>query len=565
MPSSSQDPQHIKKIVPKGAEEKFAEKMREIALKQKEQETQMRAYGLGIPFISLAGKPVSPGALEFISEQDAKKHQAVCFFEKSGERWIALTDPARSGIDDFLSSLEEKQKVKIVRYLMSEASFDSVMKLYAQLPKVIEEIAGVALTQKEFETYSGEEYHDIRALNEKLKGISVTDLYKVIVASAIGARASDIHIEAEKEAIKVRYRIDGILHTVATLSRDIWKQIISRLKLFAGLKINITDKPQDGRFTISLADTEIDVRVSTLPTSEGESVVMRLLKSLSSGLDLKILGMAEYNSKRLMREIEKPNGMVITTGPTGSGKTTTLYAILNHLNTPDIKIITLEDPVEYKLTGISQSQIDSAAGYTFANGLRSILRQDPDIVMVGEIRDLETADIAINAALTGHMVLSTIHTNSAAGAIPRFLAMGVKGFLLAPALNAIMGQRLVRRLCQECKKEDVLETDTFNRVKEYLSAITPASGVSVDMNNLHFWKADGCGACNGLGYKGRIGVYEIFTMNPEIEQVILSEQVSEYKMQEIAVKDGMITMVQDGLLRALEGITSVEEVFSVAQ
>jgi len=565
MPSSSQDPQHIKKIVPQGAEEKFQEKMREIALKQKEQETQMRAYSLGIPFISLAGKPVSPGALEFISEEDAKKHKAICFFEKSGERWIAVTDPARSGLDDFLSSLEEKQKVKIVRYLMSEASFDSVMKLYAQLPKVIEEVGGVALTQKEFETYSSEEYRDIRALNEKLKGMSVTELYKVIVASALGSRASDIHIEAEKEAIKVRYRIDGMLHTVATLPRDVWKQIISRLKLFAGLKINITDKPQDGRFTISLADTEIDVRVSTLPTSEGESVVMRLLKSLSSGLDLKTLGMAEYNSKRLMREIEKPNGMVITTGPTGSGKTTTLYAILNHLNTPDIKIITLEDPVEYKLTGISQSQIDSAAGYTFANGLRSILRQDPDIVMVGEIRDLETADIAINAALTGHMVLSTIHTNSAAGAIPRFLAMGVKGFLLAPALNAIMGQRLVRRLCEECKKEDVLEVDDSNRVKEYLSAISPAAGVAVDMNNLLFWKAEGCGACNGLGYKGRIGVYEIFTMNPEIEQVILSEQVSEYKMQEIAVKDGMITMVQDGLLRALEGITSVEEVFSVAQ
>ncbi|MBI2484074.1 type II/IV secretion system protein [Candidatus Uhrbacteria bacterium] len=565
MPSTPHDPQAIKKIAPKGAEEKFQEKIREIALKQKEQETQMRAYSLGLPFISLVGKPVSPGALEFISENEAKQHKAVCFFEKSGERWIAITEPARPGMDDFLASLEEKQKVKIVRYLMSEASFISVMKLYAQLPKVIEDVGGVALTQKEFDTYSGEEFRDIRTLNDKLKGMSVTELYKVIVASALGARASDIHIEAEESDIKVRYRIDGILHTVASLPRDVWKQIISRLKLFAGLKINITDRPQDGRFTITLEHDKIDVRVSTLPTSEGESVVMRLLKSSSAGLDLKALGLTEYSNQRLKYEIEKPNGMVITTGPTGSGKTTTLYAILNHLNTPEIKIITLEDPVEYKMKGINQSQIDSAAGYTFAHGLRSILRQDPDIVMVGEIRDLETADIAINAALTGHMVLSTIHTNSAAGAIPRFLAMGAKGYLLAPALNAIMGQRLVRRLCAECKKEIALDEAESARVKEYLSTITPQAGIKLDLENLHFWEAEGCGACNGLGFKGRIGIYEIFAMTPEIEQVILSEQVSEYKMQEIAVKNGMVTMVQDGLLRALEGVTSVQEVFSVAQ
>ncbi|MBI4272774.1 type II/IV secretion system protein [Candidatus Uhrbacteria bacterium] len=567
MQTTQPDPKDpkIKQLVSEGAEEKFAEKMKDIALKEKEQETQMQAFALGIPYISLYAKPISPGALSIISEQDAKRLKVVCFSESAGEKRVACIDPDRKGLEEFLKELEKKTNCKISLFLMSEASLESVLKLYSQLPKVREEIQGVALTQEEFDHFTSDEFSDIRTLDAKLKGVSITDLYKAVIAAALKSRASDIHIEAEEKDIKVRYRVDGILHTVATLPREVWKQVISRLKLFAELKINITDKPQDGRFTIGLAHDKVDVRVSTLPTSEGESVVMRLLRSSSAGLDLPSLGLSPYSLSQLKKEIEKPNGMIMTTGPTGSGKTTTLYAILNHLNSQDIKIITLEDPVEYKLAGISQSQIDASKGYTFAGGLRSILRQDPDIVMVGEIRDLETADIAVNAALTGHLVLSTIHTNSAAGAVPRFLAMGAKSYLLAPALNAVMGQRLVRRLCAECKKEVQLDPAELERVKTYLSTITPKAGILIDLANLHFWDAQGCPACNGLGYKGRIGVYEIMGMNQEIEAVVLSEQVSEYKMEEIAIKNGMVTMVQDGLLRALEGVTSVKEVFSVAQ
>ena len=256
--------------------------------------------------------------------------------------------------------------------------------------------------------------------------------------------------------------------------------------------------------------------------------------------------------------------MIITTGPTGSGKTTSLYAILNYLNSPELKIITLEDPVEYKLGGISQSQISAEKGYTFAGGLRAILRQDPDIVMVGEIRDLETAEIAINAALTGHLVLSTIHTNSAAGAIPRFLAMGAKGFLLAPSMNAMIGQRLIRKLCQACKVEQQLDVETFERVKDLLENISPVSGIKADLSNPKFYMSKGCNECHGIGYKGRLGIYEVLPMIKEIEEIILSESVSEYKLQEVAIAHGMITMVQDGLLRTLDGTTSVEEVFSVA-
>jgi len=296
----------------------------------------------------------------------------------------------------------------------------------------------------------------------------------------------------------------------------------------------------------------------------GESVVMRLLKSSAASLNFDDLGIRGKAFVDLKHEIQRPNGMIITTGPTGSGKTTTLYAILNKLNDAGTKIITLEDPVEYKLQGINQSQIDHAKDYTFAHGLRSILRQDPNVVMVGEMRDLETADVAINAALTGHLVISTIHTNSASGAIPRFLAMGVKPFLLSPALNAIIGQRLLRKICDQCKIEDSIDNDTMTKILNLLSKIPVSSAERLqdeELNNLKFYKGQGCPVCHGLGYKSRVGVYEIMTMNAEIEKIILSGKVSEYEIQEIAVKSGMLTMVQDGLLKAKDGITSVEEVF----
>jgi type II secretory ATPase GspE/PulE/Tfp pilus assembly ATPase PilB-like protein len=292
---------------------------------------------------------------------------------------------------------------------------------------------------------------------------------------------------------------------------------------------------------------------------------MRLLRPSTIGLGFDQLGIRGKAFEQLKREIDRPNGMIITTGPTGSGKTTTLYAVLKKLNTSDTKIITLEDPVEYSLEGINQSPIDLSKDYTFAKGLRAILRQDPDVIMVGEIRDLETAETAIQAALTGHLMVSTIHTNSAAGAIPRFLSMGVKPFLLAPALNAVIGQRLVRRVHENCKTQAEPDAEQLKKIKEILDALSPESGEKPDLEKLVFWKGKGCDACGGSGYKGRVGIYEIFTMSPEIEKVILSGNVSEYQMQEIAVKQGMITMAQDGLLKALDGLTTFEEVLAAAE
>jgi type IV pilus assembly protein PilB len=387
----------------------------------------------------------------------------------------------------------------------------------------------------------------------------------MIVASALKAEASDIHIEAEENMVVVRFRLDGILHNIAQLPKEMQKQLISRIKLLSGLKINIFDKPQDGRFTIFLTNDKVDVRVSTIPTGFGESIVMRLLRSAAVGLEFEDLGLRGKAYEELKRQINRPNGMIVTTGPTGSGKTTTLYAILKKLAKPEVKIITLEDPIEYRLPGINQSQIDVSKGYTFPAGLRSILRQDPDVIMVGEIRDLETAETSIQAALTGHLVISTIHTNDASGAIPRFLSMGVKPFLLSPALNAIIGQRLVRRICPACKEETTLPPELLERVKKILSELPEEEKKGIDFKNLKFYHGKGCDKCNMIGYKGRIGIYEIMLMNKEIEELILSGEVSEYKMKEVAVKNGMVTMVQDGLLKALEGITTVEEVFRVAE
>ncbi|HSD12965.1 MAG TPA: GspE/PulE family protein, partial [Patescibacteria group bacterium] len=381
----------------------------------------------------------------------------------------------------------------------------------------------------------------------------------------LSSGVSDIHIEAQEKFVDVKYRIDGILNKVASVKKELWQRIVNRIKLFSGLKLNITTVPQDGRFTIFTAAGKVDVRVSTLPTAYGESIVMRLLKPGTIALQFEQLGIRGIAYEQLKREVERPNGMIITTGPTGSGKTTSLYAILNKLNDGHTKIITLEDPVEYKLEGISQSQVDKSKDYTFAKGLHSILRQDPDVVMVGELRELETAEVAIQAALTGHLVLSTIHTNSAAGAVPRFLSMDVKPFLLAPALNAVIGQRLVRRICKDCIIEDTPSPADLERAKKILSEVNPKSGYKVDLNNLKFYKGKGCPTCGDLGYKGRMGIYEIMVMSEEIEKVILSGQVSEYDMQRIAMEQGMVSMVQDGLLKALDKITTLEEVYSVAE
>ncbi|MDD2807681.1 MAG: GspE/PulE family protein [Patescibacteria group bacterium] len=547
--------------------EKFDEKMKSIGLKEKEREAQSKAGMAGAQYIDLKGFPISPETLTLFSEEDSKQLGAVCFFRGSNDIRIGALDPQHPKLLEITKMLAKENHADVQVYLISQNSFNFAYNLYRIIPKIRKFVSGVEITEEELKKYETS-ISTLQDLNKKLSEISITDMVTLIIAAAIKSRSSDIHIEAEEKGIKVRFRIDGILHDAAEMEPKVWPQVIARIKLVSKLKINVEDRPQDGRFTIFMTKEKIDVRVSTLPTAYGESVVMRLLMSSAVGLMFEDLGLRGKAFESLKIEIEKPNGMIVTTGPTGSGKTTTLYAVLNKLNDPGTKIITIEDPVEYKLDGVNQSQIDYSKKYTFANGLRSILRQDPDIVMVGEVRDLETAEIAINAALTGHLVITTLHTNDAAGTIPRLLSMQVKPFLLAPAINAMIGQRLVRKICEFCKKEDEPDSRTLSRVMEILAELPEQSGFKIptdQIKKLKFYKGGGCEECQGLGYKGRVGIFEVMTMNKEVENLILTGHVSEYDMRAIAVRNGMITMIQDGLLKAVDGITTVEEIFRVAK
>ncbi len=549
------------------AAEKLQERLKNIKDKEQEEETARRAFTLGLPYINLTAFPIAPEALVMISQEDARQHQLICFYKTDREAKLATTNPESHAVADFRASFEQAHDLKTELYFISAVSFNFAYKLYAALPKVSKIIQGIEIKEEDLKKYQAR-LTNFQDLNREIQKVSTSDLLTLVIASAVKSQSSDIHVEAEETDIKIRFRIDGVLIDVATVAKKFWPAVISRLKLISGLKINITDRPQDGRFTIYLTGDKLDVRVSCLPTAFGESVVMRLLRSTSVGLKFEDLGLKSSAYEQLTKQIERPNGLIITTGPTGSGKTTTLYAILNRLNKPETKIITLEDPIEYQLGGINQSQVDYAKDYTFAKGLRSILRQDPDVVMVGEIRDLETAEISIQAALTGHLVISTLHTNDAAGAIPRFLSIGTKPYLLAPAVNAIIGQRLVRKICLKCKKEIVLEPEVFERVKKTLSDLPADKKKEINISDHwspKFYTGAGCPACQGLGYQGRIGIFEVLLMSPAIEKIILSGQVSEYQMRDLAKQQGMITMAQDGLLKALDGITTVEEVFRVAE
>ena len=554
-------------IVSEEVAEKFSNKMHEIGLKEKEREAVAAAAQQNVPYINLVGFPISPETISTIPESESGRLKAICFFAGATGLRIGAVDPKHPELPALLRLLEERHHARLTLYLISPHSFEFAFRLYGAVPKIRKFTSGVEVTEADIKRFE-QEINVFRDLNEKLREVSISDVVSLTLAAAIKARASDIHIEAEERGVKIRFRIDGILHDAANLDQKLWQQIISRIKLVARLKINIDDRPQDGRFTIFLTKEKIDVRVSTLPTAYGESVVMRILMSSVVGLHFENLGLRGRAFEALKAEIAKPNGMVVTTGPTGSGKTTTLYAILNQLNNPGTKIITIEDPIEYKLEGINQSQVEPGKGYSFASGLKNILRQDPDIVMVGEVRDLETAEIAINAALTGHLVLTTLHTNDAAGTIPRLLSMQVKTFLLAPAINAMIGQRLVRKICQSCKKEDKLDGKTLARVMHIVDQIPRDSGYHLEPGKLKgvaFYRGEGCDVCQGLGYRDQVGIFEVMTMNREVETLILNGHVSEYDMRSIGAKQGMITMLQDGLLKAIDGITSVDEVFRVAK
>ena len=404
----------------------------------------------------------------------------------------------------------------------------------------------------------------------ELKGIikeniqnPITKLIEIIFSGSINIGSSDIHFEPEEDQCRIRVRIDGILQELIFIPQNIYRNILSRIKLLSGIKLNINDKPQDGRFSIIISTQDIEIRTSTLPTEYGESVVLRILNPKSL-INMEALGLRNDLFVLFENEIKKPNGMIIVTGPTGSGKTTTLYSFLKKIQRPEIKIITIEDPVEYRLKGISQTQTNPSKGYDFANGLRSIMRQDPDVILVGEIRDAETAKIAIQAALTGHLVLTTLHTNDAAGTISRLISLGADPSNIGPAINIIIAQRLVRKVCKKCvKTRDASPKEIMEIKNELETAAISFKKQKIEIpkiiSPLKIPKAIGCKDCNFTGFKGRVGIFETIVIDEEIENLILSKS-SISSLRKLAIRKGMISMKQDGILKILKGDTTIEEV-----
>ncbi|MFH1713512.1 MAG: GspE/PulE family protein [Candidatus Jacksonbacteria bacterium] len=527
-----------------------------VNIKEKElaRQAKQEAKRRGLNFVQLVHKPIPLNALSSLPEDEARGNQAIIYYKEHNLIKLACLDPDSAGIKEIVKKLTEKYNRRIEIAVATAKDLEDALKEY-QYTKTQSFDESISINESAIQSMS-EEIEDLRELADKVHHKSLSEFLNLLFAAGLKSNASDIHLQPEQKFVQVRFRIDGVLHNIFDLETDEFSKIKKRIKLIAKLKINVEDKPQDGSLSIKMPDNQIDLRISVLPSNYGESIVIRILNPQSVKLNFTELGFREDQIRVLEEEINKPNGLIISCGPTGSGKNTTLYTILLQLNTAETQIITLENPIEYKLPGVMQTQVDSN-DQKFAQGLRAILRQDPDVIMVGEIRDLETAETAINAALTGHLVVSTIHANGAIGAIPRFLAMGVKPFLLAPALNMIIGQRLVRRLCEHCKEPLKISAKLLEKIKEELKT------APVDLDNLTFYQSKGCKYCQGLSYKGRVGIYEILKIDDKLTEVIQKEEAAEYRIAELARKQGMITMMQDGLLKALKGITTVEEVFRV--
>lgn len=382
----------------------------------------------------------------------------------------------------------------------------------------------------------------------------ITPLLEVVLVGAINLGVSDVHLETQEEQIKVRARIDGVLQNITSLSLETYQLFLSRIKLLSGIKINITDRPQDGRFSVVAGEDEIEIRTSTLPAEHGEAIVLRILNPQNLK-ELSKLGLRKDLLEIFQEEIKKPNGMIIVTGPTGSGKTTTLYAFLKKIQRPEIKIVTIEDPIEYHLQGISQTQVAPERGYDFVNGLKSIMRQDPNVILVGEVRDLETAKISLQAALTGHLVLTTLHTNDAAGTVARLIDLGIKPTSVAPAINVAIAQRLVRKVCKKCGETVSPSKEELKKIKEELKKLPPEIKIP-SLKKIP--RAKSCSFCNQTGYRGQIGIFEVFIVDDEIQQFILTSP-SIAALRKMITKKGMVTMRQDGFIKILEGITTLEE------
>ncbi|MES2087956.1 MAG: type II/IV secretion system protein [Patescibacteria group bacterium] len=536
-------------------------------LRKKEEEDFARSLAEqhGVEYANLVNFPIDTDALKLIKEATARENNVAAFNILDKKVHLAATSLDSEGVKSVTKSLTDSG-FSVVLFITTKEGLEKAWTHYKELSYSTESTGGALDVSSEEMGKFLESVHsisDIGALIEKIlaekKSYRISRMIEIILAGALATKASDVHIEPEEDYARLRYRLDGVLNDILRFDKATYALVNSRIKLLSGIKLNIKAEAQDGRFSVKINEDDIEIRTSLLPGAYSESIVLRILNPKSISVPIEQLGIHPKLLAILQHEISKPHGMILTTGPTGSGKTTTLYAFLKKVHTPDIKIITIEDPIEYHLPGIVQTQTNAEKGYTFLEGLRSALRQDPDIIMVGEIRDSETAEIAVNAAETGHLVFSTLHTNTAAGTFPRLIDLGVNPKTMASAINVSMAQRLVRVLCKDCKKEVMIEGKNKELVDKVVAEIEDKSEIT---NTTKMWVEGSCDICNHTGYKGRVGVYEAILMDEAIETVI-RESPSEREIQKAALPQKIPTMKQDGIIKILAGITSITELARV--
>lgn len=556
--------------------------LQEVVLKQSEvtdeELAQWYSELVDIPFVKLDPKKIDPALLKLIPEHIARRYRAVLFGEQDGIKQLAMEDPDDVQAVDFL---QKQLGTRPAVYLSVRQNISAALDAYRG--EMSSELTKVIAEDTEGESEQAEVSEEDLAEDSP-----IAQTVTLLIEFAVKSSASDIHIEPREDSVQVRYRVDGVLREANKLPKKVQAALVSRIKILANLKIDERRIPQDGRFKISQGGKMYALRVSTLPVADGEKVVIRLLDESNNALTMKELGFWGGALKTINDAITEPHGMILVTGPTGSGKSTTLFSVLSLLNNSTVNISTVEDPIEYKIRGANQTQVNPKAGMTFASGLRALLRQDPNIIMVGEIRDSETADMAVQAALTGHLVFSTLHTNNAATCLPRLLDMNVEPFLIASTVRAVIGQRLVRRICQECRVSYTPESDEIDEMRRMfnlteatafeaiheLEATALKEGVGENDKDpatdskkiLRLWRAkeDGCDTCNGIGYRGRIGIYEVLENSAKTQHLIMSDTTSDI-IQDTAVKSGMVTMQVDGFVKALRGQTTVEEILRVTR
>jgi len=574
-------PEKFKEMEAKADKEKLL--LEDVFLREKlitEQDlAKAKAYINGVPYVNLKEEAIDTQILKIIPEQMARQYSAISFAKDDGKLKVAMLDPSDLLFIDFIG---KKTGMKIVPCLTDSESINKAFKLFQKSLKAeFGDLVGDNLGEEDRliinsdgeKSESGTE-DDLKKAAEDLPVVKIVD---TLLKHAILEGASDIHIEPEEKDVVTRFRIDGVLHDAMTLPRLILPGIVARIKVLSNLKIDEHRLPQDGRFKVDSPDYQVAFRVSIIPVFDGEKIVMRLLnESSGSVLRLDQMGFRKRDYEILQSEIEKPNGMILVVGPTGSGKTTTLYTVLGMLNEPGVNISTLEDPIEYRMPRVNQSQINAKINFTFASGLRALLRQDPDIIMVGEIRDGETAELAVHAALTGHLVLSTLHTSSAAGTLPRITDMGIENFLVASTANVIISQRLVRRNCKECAEEYTMDEGTYKSLSQKFDVERLAAILREEMGikekykdvqdfwmNVKFKKGKGCSKCRN-GYKGRMGIYEVLQITAEIKKLI-NAGANAAEIENEGIKEGMNTMLEDGIVKAAQGTTTLEEVMRVTK